>query len=130
MVISKRMVDDRTVYVFIGGKIAARRKALKMTQARLAEAVSLSRVSISNIEKGRQNFLVHTLWNIARVMGVHAADLLPRPAANKEQLAITADLISHSKLPAKDKKFVAEIMQGTTLNQGKEVPNVSTTPAK
>ena len=76
-----QMIGDRPLYAYIGGQIASRRKAKGMTQARLAELVNLSRVSISNIEKGRQNFLVHKLWEIARVLRTHPAELFPRSAA-------------------------------------------------
>lgn len=48
-----------------------------MTQDELARAVSMSRTSIINIEKGRQQVLVHTLATISRVLEVSPERLLP-----------------------------------------------------
>lgn len=48
-----------------------------MTQEDLALKVSLTRTSIINIEKGRQQLLVHTLVDIARALSVSVPELLP-----------------------------------------------------
>lgn len=48
-----------------------------LTQAALANAVSLSRTSITNIEKGRQPILLHTLYSIASALNMKVPDLLP-----------------------------------------------------
>lgn len=48
-----------------------------MTQEALASKISLSRTSVINIEKGRQQLLVHTLVDIARALHVTPADLIP-----------------------------------------------------
>jgi transcriptional regulator with XRE-family HTH domain len=48
-----------------------------MTQDNLALRLSLSRTSIINIEKGRQQVLVHTLADIASALGVPMTELVP-----------------------------------------------------
>lgn len=48
-----------------------------MTQEALASKISLSRTSVINIEKGRQQLLVHTLADIARALKVAPAELIP-----------------------------------------------------
>lgn len=48
-----------------------------MTQDTLAQKLSLTRTSIINIEKGRQQVLVHTLADIASALGVPVGELLP-----------------------------------------------------
>lgn len=48
-----------------------------MTQDALAEKLNLTRTSVINIEKGRQQVLLHTLVNIARALQVSPTDLIP-----------------------------------------------------
>lgn len=48
-----------------------------MTQDELAKLVRLSRTSITNVEKGRQKLLLHTLADIAAALDVDIASLLP-----------------------------------------------------
>ncbi len=60
-----------------------------MTQGRLAAMVGLSRTSITNIERGRQKILLHTLSAIAEALGTPLAELLPliqenRPAMERK----------------------------------------------
>lgn len=53
-----------------------------MTQEALGRIVSLTRTSITNIEKGRQKVLLHTLADIAAALETEPGRLLPR--ANPE----------------------------------------------
>jgi transcriptional regulator with XRE-family HTH domain len=39
--------------------------------------VALSRTSVTNIEKGRQKMMLHTLWQFASALGVDPTVLLP-----------------------------------------------------
>lgn len=55
-----------------------------MTQEDLGTAVSLTRTSITNIERGRQKLLLHTLASIADVLRIAPADLLPENDATPE----------------------------------------------
>lgn len=71
-----RYETNRQFYVALGRRIAESRQA-RMTQDELAKAVSLSRTSIINIEKGRQQVLVHTLATISRVLQISPEQLLP-----------------------------------------------------
>jgi transcriptional regulator with XRE-family HTH domain len=75
----KQMVEDyqKQLYVQLGKLITDVRKEKGLTQADLAEASSLSRTSITNIEKGRQHLPIHTLYVIALALGKEVADLLP-----------------------------------------------------
>lgn len=65
-------------YRVIGERIAIRRKEIGMPQEDLAEAVNVTRVSISNIERGRQRTTIHTLYHIADVLKITIHDLLPK----------------------------------------------------
>lgn len=68
---------NRGYYAVLGRKIADIRGQLGMTQEALASKISLSRTSIINIEKGRQQLLVHTLVDISRALRVAPSDLIP-----------------------------------------------------
>lgn len=61
----------------LGGRIRAARDRAGVKQEQLAQAVGLSRTSITNIERGRQGVQVYLLVRIAEVLGRPAAELLP-----------------------------------------------------
>lgn len=65
------------VYQAVGERIRAERKKLKITQDELASQVGLTRTSITNLEKGKQKLLLHTLVQIADYLGTSPARLLP-----------------------------------------------------
>lgn len=67
----------RRFYATLGDRICNARLKLLMTQAELAKKVDLSRASIANIETGRQQMLLHTLADIAKVLKLDAKELLP-----------------------------------------------------
>jgi transcriptional regulator with XRE-family HTH domain len=59
----------------------------RLTQEALASQVALTRTSITNIERGRQKLLLHTLVDIAHALSVEPAELLPvRTGGSKESL--------------------------------------------
>lgn len=69
-------VDDR-YYAEVGRRIRDARDRSGMTQEALSSMVGLSRTSVTNIERGRQKLLLHTLRDIAAALGVAVAQLLP-----------------------------------------------------
>lgn len=71
----KNPVDS--VYVEIGKRIFEARNNKGFTQEQLAEKISLKRTSITNIEKGKQQLLVHMLIKIARELDVDVNNLIP-----------------------------------------------------
>jgi transcriptional regulator with XRE-family HTH domain len=70
-------VDQTLIYEHVGREIALQRTSIGLSQADLARAIGLTRSSISNIEKGRQKMLVHTLLEIAASLRVATSSLLP-----------------------------------------------------
>lgn len=71
------MAGDR-IYKAFGNAISTRRKALGLTQARLANEVKMSRASIANIESGRQNVLLHHVYALAAALEfTKVGELLP-----------------------------------------------------
>jgi transcriptional regulator with XRE-family HTH domain len=71
-----RFDANRKFYAAVGGRVAKARTG-RMTQEALAGKTSLTRTSIINIEKGRQQILVHTLVDIAQALQVPLTDLIP-----------------------------------------------------
>lgn len=66
-----------TLYKEIGKRIRETRELKNINQEELANSIGLSRTSITNIEKGRQKLLVHTLINIAKELSIDVETLLP-----------------------------------------------------
>jgi transcriptional regulator with XRE-family HTH domain len=71
------MNDHAVFYRKIGEIIRAKRKERGLSQEGLAKAVGLKRPSMSNIEKGRQNILLHTFCDIVDTLDSNANALLP-----------------------------------------------------
>ena len=95
------MKDHSAFYRQVGEKIHARR-GKNLSQEALASAVGLTRSSISNIEKGRQKLLLHTLVDISEALNVEVASLLPDRPAQAE--LVDADKIA--ELPANERSFI------------------------
>jgi len=67
----------RSFYTALGQRIAEARQRQRMTQEALASDISLTRTSVVNIERGKQQLLLHTLVQIARALKVSPTDLIP-----------------------------------------------------
>jgi transcriptional regulator with XRE-family HTH domain len=67
----------RSFYFAVGRKIAEIRQRQRLTQDALGREISLTRTSVVNIEKGKQQLLLHTLVLIARALKVEPSELLP-----------------------------------------------------
>jgi len=104
------MVDQEIFYREVGRNIKARRDELGLSQEALASQISLTRTSITNIEKGRQKFLLHTFMDIASALGVPAPSLLPKPT-NVPKDGLEAKL---KDLPLHKKTWVRETVEPST----------------
>jgi transcriptional regulator with XRE-family HTH domain len=61
--------------------------AAELSQAQLAKKVGINRVSVVNIEKGRQRPPLDLLWQLAEALGIELLQLIPR----KSDFAVVAD---------------------------------------
>lgn len=79
--------------------LAERMKRARMSagiqQQELADAVGLTRTSISNIERGKQGLSVDLLYNISLHLN-EDADVLLRDAINYAENTVDADMIRES----------------------------------
>lgn len=71
-----RFEGNRDFYAAVGRQIAKARRG-RLTQEALAKRTALTRTSIINIEKGRQQILLHTLVGIAQALRVPVIELIP-----------------------------------------------------
>lgn len=69
--------------------------------------VSMTRTSVTNIEKGRQKLLLHTFADIARVLGVAPETLLPAIAADTDKDLETA----LKKMPREERRWIQSAAQ-------------------
>jgi transcriptional regulator with XRE-family HTH domain len=69
-------IDSLSIYKLIGERIRDERRKRHLTQDELASRVGLKRTSITNVERGRQKLLVHTLLDIANSLDTSPARLL------------------------------------------------------
>ncbi|SRR6266542_3184626 len=73
------------IYRIIGQRVRAERQKRKLTQNELAERVELTRTSITNIERGRQKLLLHTLFAFAAAFEIDAKELLTDVSVQYDQ---------------------------------------------
>ncbi|MBH8567150.1 helix-turn-helix transcriptional regulator [Nostoc sp. CENA67] len=79
------MPDYQRFYTQVGRRIREAREKRGLSQEALASLVSLTRTSVTNIEKGRQKFLAHTLVDLAFALRVEPATLLPESKITSEE---------------------------------------------
>jgi DNA-binding XRE family transcriptional regulator len=73
-----RRAENREFYVAVGRCIAKARTG-RLTQEALAIKIGVTRTSLINIEKGRQQILLHTVVDISRALRVPLEQLVPDP---------------------------------------------------
>jgi transcriptional regulator with XRE-family HTH domain len=114
---------DRNLYSQLGNAIAKTREKRKMTQEQLAEKLSLSRTSITNIERGRQHIQLHALYQLAECLDAEIYDLLPARksllAAPTSKLVAVSDDEWLNRTISTEKSRHAHIPQTTDRRSGK-----------
>lgn len=61
----------------VGDMILSKRKGKGWTQQNLCERVGMSRAQIANIESGRSDMPLKTLWRFAEAFGCRMSELVP-----------------------------------------------------
>jgi transcriptional regulator with XRE-family HTH domain len=70
-----------TFYEELGTNLREARRKVHVTQSALANAVGLSRTSITNIEKGRQSVFGHVIAQMAAALGARLDTIVPAGTA-------------------------------------------------
>jgi transcriptional regulator with XRE-family HTH domain len=65
------------VNVLFGQQLAAARRVRRISQTELANRISRSRITIANLESGRQNVQLHQVFALAKALDVPASELIP-----------------------------------------------------
>jgi transcriptional regulator with XRE-family HTH domain len=102
----ERMSQQNDYYLVVGSKIRKHREKAGLTQGELAEAVGLSRTSLTNIERGRQRVMLDQFDSICRAVGVSVAELLDAP----ERIVKTGTAARHHLVPSVV-KFLESVRQ-------------------
>ncbi len=113
------MVQPNQINVAFGRAVAKRRQELRLTQSMLSGLTGLSRASIASIEKGRQNILLHHVYDLAQALQLrHAGDLLPaRPGSQKGEFEVR---VSHGDVSDQEAADVSALI-GRFLRNDEDV---------
>ena len=104
--------DSEPLAERLSRNVSVRRKSLRITQARLAEQLSVEPETISRLERGKHLPSIATLEKIAQILMVSIADLLAEDTVSAqpsdEALAVTAWL---SALSESDRQFALKSLR-------------------
>jgi transcriptional regulator with XRE-family HTH domain len=118
---TSRSFERTQLYRLLGIKIKIARDKRGFTQEEVAKGVGLSRTSLTNIEKGRQKLLLHTLIEIASVLNTTVVELLPDRSPLSEELNKRLP----ANLPLDERTFIEQTLssrpsyENTTTNGNK-----------
>ncbi len=98
-------------YVELGKRIRQARQQKRLTQQALADAIELTRTSVTNIECGRQPVMTHHLVRIARAVGVPVESLLPSPIEPPSELNARLSGLGNDK-----REWVGRIIRSTSTD--------------
>jgi transcriptional regulator with XRE-family HTH domain len=106
--------DDKEFYEALGRRIEHCRTERHLTQAALGARLQspITRAAISNIEKGRQRVLAHTLCSLAEILGVEVSDLVPTAKSPPRSVDVVKQALARS-LPKKAAERLASEMLGS-----------------
>lgn len=95
-------------YKQLGEKLKKARIDANKSQESLAQILGLSRVTVVNIEKGRQKILIHNLVAAANFLEVKLSDLLP---SEQNDIEVNQDIVSKI-----NRKFTDELKANSVQN--------------
>ena len=102
------MVDD--LYAQFGRQVRAARSEARLTQQEVAERVGLTRTSVTNIERGIQHISLRQLYLLAAAVGLHPAQLLPRPEEAVEGV-LPEPALRELERDAEGRDFAARVLR-------------------
>lgn len=111
-------MNTERIYRNLGNRIRGLRKSLGLTQDQLAKQAGMSRASLANIERGKQQVLVHHLFTISDGLQLESpAQLLLAPQEGDRKRGAATDLpLSGEGLTDKQRQEVLRLMGGVFEN--------------
>lgn len=97
-------------YAALGSNIRRARSDRDITQQDLADELDLNRTSITNIEKGKQKILVHTLVDLMEVLKVGFTDLVP--SVQKQQRITGVEDLLVDGFTKQEEDFLRSVLGG------------------
>lgn len=101
--------EKESFYTEIGNNIKNARERANLKQEAFAKLIGLSRVSVVNIERGKQNPPLHILWDISKALKITLHDLLPNYNFHEAELGDEVD--SHLE------EKIIKSMKATKINE-------------
>lgn len=96
------------LYREVGQRVRSLRTTAGLTQSALAQRVGLTRTSITNIERGRQQFSLHILYDLADALAVPPTALLSPPPAEQE---IAIDERLPADLSSDERRWIRRLVE-------------------
>jgi transcriptional regulator with XRE-family HTH domain len=113
-------MEEAQIYQEVGGAVAARRKALGLTQAQIANKIGLSRASLANIERGNQKVLLHHIYALADALEMQdVRELLPLGIRSKSAPEAEPFIPSGASLNETQLSQVQRLVEAATVAGGK-----------
>lgn len=69
-------MDEQQFLAILGNKVFLIRKSLGLSQSELAKKLGTKHPAIRRIEKGEMNLTVHTIFKLAKALGVEVDELI------------------------------------------------------
>ncbi|MDA8273001.1 MAG: helix-turn-helix transcriptional regulator [Deltaproteobacteria bacterium] len=98
------MIKDKVLYQYIGSKIKQKRKELKLTQGRVAEALDVEYIQIQRYENGNTRIPIENLIKLSKLFNV-PIDYFFDSIENKNK-TIDRKLIYSSPSPELEKEIM------------------------
>lgn len=99
------------MYQELGRRARSARRKAGLTQQQVAERIGLSRTSVTNIERGNQQILLHMLYRLAAALGTEPTALLPEPD-EQSQAEMPAEV---ALLPQEAQEWIRRIVSDSVL---------------
>ncbi|HRD84734.1 MAG TPA: helix-turn-helix domain-containing protein [Rubrivivax sp.] len=115
--------DERTFFAGLGERVTQLRKARKITQVQLAQALGVSQQTVQSYEVGRRRIPVSTLRLLAKMLSVSLDELMAEGehAARKRGPVpqVQRQLERISQLPKPRQRAVMDVIEALLAQQGR-----------